>query len=41
MACYYAHSRNRIDCLNYLIDQKCPGFEQYVTLLAELLLHQT
>jgi hypothetical protein len=29
-ACYNAHKNNRIDCLNYLIEQKCPGFEEYI-----------
>jgi hypothetical protein len=29
-ACYRAHENNHIDCLNYLIEQKFPGFKRYV-----------
>ena len=30
VACSYAHENNHDDCLNYLIQQKCPGFEEYI-----------
>jgi len=29
-ACYFAHLNNHVECLNYLIEQKCPGFERYL-----------
>ena len=29
-ACSYAHANNHVDCLNYLIEQKYPGFEEYI-----------
>ena len=30
MTCHYAHLNNHVDCLNYLIEQKCPGFEEFL-----------
>jgi len=30
--CSCAHSHNHVDCLNYLIEQKCPGFKEYLPL---------
>jgi hypothetical protein len=29
-ACAAAHFNNHVDCLNYLIEQKCEGFEEYL-----------
>jgi hypothetical protein len=28
-ACYNAYEIDRIDCLNYLIEQKCPEWERF------------